>query len=253
MTLPFIPGHELAGEVVETGVGVTGWKPGDHVVAAIDITCGVCRFCRTGRGNLCRSLKRIGFERNGSHAQFAAVPADNLFLVDKSLPFPKAAVIPDAVSCMYHAVKNQGQVRAGDRVLILGIGGLGLQGVQIAKFFGAEVFCTSRQDEKLKIAKEFGADHAINTKTTIYTKKSRKKQKRLCVVVFATRHFHFVAQALSVCRHGGKVVMRYIDSDFTRISDFKLNEKEIIGSSFQPQIFGEAIALWKRKDRSALS
>jgi propanol-preferring alcohol dehydrogenase len=105
--------------------------------------------------------------------------------VSPALPFEKAALIPDSVSCMYHAIKTQGNVRAGEKVLILGIGGLGIQGVQIAKYFGAEVFCTSRQDEKLKIAEEFGADHKINTKTTdLYREISRLTNGEMCDVVF---------------------------------------------------------------------
>jgi len=233
VTLPHIPGHELAGVVYETGKKVQRLKKGDHVVAAIDISCGTCRFCRTGKTNLCRKLKRIGFEINGSHAEYTVVPEDNLFIVDKSLPFEKAALIPDAVSCMYHAIKSQGNVRAGDKVCIMGIGGLGIQGVQIAKYFGAEVFCTSRQDEKLEIAKGFGADHCINTKKKdLLEQISLLTNGDMCDVVFDNIGISSsIKLSLDIVRPGGKVVVvGYIDQEFTaNYQDIMLNEKEIIG------------------------
>lgn len=233
VNLPYIPGHEMAGEVVELGKGCTRFSLGDHVVAAIDITCGHCRFCRIGRANLCRELKRIGFEVNGSHAQYAAVPERILFKVSKDMPWEKAAVIPDAVSCMLHSIKGQGKVRAGDRVCFLGIGGLGLQGLQIAKHFGAEVICTSRQDKKLEIARKFGSDHCINTKTTDLFKTVKElSDGEMCDVVFDNIGISSsIEQSLSIVRPGGKViVVGYIDEKFTaNYQDIMINEKEIIG------------------------
>ena len=80
--LPRIVGHELAGDVVELGAGVTGWRAGDRVTAAIDVTCGRCRHCLAGDTQLCRNMKRIGFERDGGHADYVAVPAANLVALD---------------------------------------------------------------------------------------------------------------------------------------------------------------------------
>ena len=231
--LPHIPGHEIAGSVEILGPGCKRLKEGDRVVASIDITCGACRFCRTGHTNLCRKLSRIGFERNGAHAEYVIVPEDNLFPVDPAMPMEKAALIPDSVSCMYHAMKNQGKVRAGDRVCILGIGGLGIQGVQIARYFGAEVFCTSRQDEKLKIARDFGANHTINTKSEdLKSEISRLTDGDMCDVVFDNIGISSsIQQSLDIVRPGGKViVVGYIDPEFTAsYQDVMINEKEIIG------------------------
>ncbi len=233
VTLPYIPGHELAGEVFEIGEGVEGFSVGDHVVSSIDETCGVCRFCRTGRTNLCSKLRRVGFERDGSHAEYAVVPAELLFKIDKSIPPEVAAVIPDSVACMYHALAGQGKVKAGDRVCIMGIGGLGFQGIQIAKHFGAEVFATSRKDRKLQKAKEFGADHVINTKThSLKDEITRITECEMCDVVFDNIGIEASIQwALDICRPGGKVVIvGYIDNVFhANYQDVMLFEKEIIG------------------------
>lgn len=233
VSLNFTPGHEMAGEICELGEGVTGLEIGRHVVAAIDVTCGRCRFCLTGHTNLCRSLRRIGFEINGSHEEYAVVPENNIFPIDDSIPFEQAAVIPDAVVCMYHAIKNKGQVRAGDKVLILGTGGLGIQGIQIAKYFGAEVYATSRQDKKLEIAKQFGADEVINTaKCNLIEEIDRITNGEQCDVIFDNIGVKSsIEDSLKMLRPGGKViVVGYNDPEFeANYQEIVIKEKEIIG------------------------
>src|SRR5512139_494934 len=95
--LPRIVGHELAGDVAELGEGVTGWAPGARVIAAIDVTCGRCRDCLAGQTQRCRTMTRIGFERDGGHADYVAVPAANLVALDGPIPYEAAAILPDAV------------------------------------------------------------------------------------------------------------------------------------------------------------
>lgn len=231
--LNYTPGHEMAGIVWELGENVTGLEKGQHVVAAIDVICGKCRFCRTGQTHLCRSLKRLGFELNGSHEEYAVVPKDNLFPIDESIPFEQAAVIPDAVVCMYHAIKDKGQVTAGDRVLILGVGGLGLQGIQIAKHFGAEVYATSRQDKKLELAKEFGADVVINTsKCDLKEEITKITGGEQCDVIFDNIGIKSsIEDSLKMLRPGGKIIaVGYSDPAFeANYQEVVIKEKEIIG------------------------
>ncbi len=246
--IPFTPGHEMAGIIDKLGPGSTKFEVGTHVVCAIDISCGVCRFCMMGRPNLCRKLVRIGFERNGSHAQYAVVPEKIVFPVSEDMPWEKAAVIPDAVSCMLHAVKDQGNCKPGDRMCFLGIGGLGLQGVQIAKHFGAEVYCTSRQDKKLEIAKGFGADHCINTANeSLKDRITELTGGDMCDVVFDNIGIESSIQsALEIVRPGGRViVVGYIDSEFrANYQDMMMNEKEVVGvRASNPGNLREAIEL----------
>lgn len=231
--LPYVPGHEMAGEIYKLGENVTNVSVGDHVSVHLDVACGRCRFCRTGHSNLCRSLVRIGFELDGSHQEYAVVPADNVFKISDSIPFEEAAIIPDAIACTYHSIKAQGRVQAGDRVCILGVGGLGFHAIQIAKFFGAEVFATSRKDEKLEISKNFGADYCINTsKLDLVSEVKRITDGDMCDVVFDNIGIESSIQlGLDICRPGGKVIIvGYADETFTvNYQDIMKNEKEIIG------------------------
>ncbi len=230
--VPYTPGHEMVGEIYELGQGVD--RPlGQRVLGFIDITCGTCRLCTSGRANLCLSLKRLGFELDGSHAQFCRLPAKNAVPISPEIPVEKAAVIPDAVACMYHAIREKGGVRAGDRVLILGIGGLGIQGIQILKYFGAEVYVTSRQDRKLEIARSFGADLCINTSRQSLAEEIRKATGgEMCDVVLDNIGItDTIEQSLQVLRPAGRVVViGYADQEFTAVyQHIMLKEKEIVG------------------------
>src|SRR5512143_1645867 len=96
--LPRIVGHELAGDVVEVGEGVVDWRHGDRVTAAIDVTCGRCAHCLSGQTQRCRAMKRIGFERDGGHADYVAVPASNLVALPADIAYEAGAILPDAVA-----------------------------------------------------------------------------------------------------------------------------------------------------------
>jgi propanol-preferring alcohol dehydrogenase len=230
--LPRIVGHELAGDVAELGDGVTQWRTGDRVVAAIDVICGRCRHCLAGQTQLCTAMKRIGFERDGGHADYVAVPAANLVAVPEKISYEEAAILPDAVACMYHSLIHQGGVGIGQRVLILGVGGLGIHGVQIARNAGAEVLATSRQRQRLDLAEHYGAV-GVNTVTESLEDAVARFTDGEGVDVVAdnigTRAS--VLQGLSVLRPGGKfLVVAYLDETFEvpSIPLFK-TEQEIIG------------------------
>lgn len=230
--LPRIVGHELAGDVLELGDGATGWRPGDRVTAAIDVTCGRCRHCLAGDTHLCRTMKRIGFERDGGHADYVAVPAANLVAVPAEISYEAAAILPDAVACMYHSLIHQGGVGIGQRVLILGVGGLGIHGVQIVKSAGAEALATSRQPQRLELAERYGAI-GVNTATESLKAAVERFTDGEGVDVVAdnigTRAS--ILQGLSMLRPGGKLlVIAYIDETFEvpSIPLFK-TELQIIG------------------------
>ncbi len=231
--LPYTPGHEMAGVIAKVDEGVTRVKAGDHIVCAIDITCGTCRHCLSGRSNLCRNLVRVGFERDGSHQEYCVIPAANAFKVADHVPFDQLTSITDAVGCMYNAIKNRAKVRPGDRVLILGTGGLGMNAIQIAKIFGAEVYATSRQKEKLDISLSMGADAVINTKEEdLYAEIVRLTDGEMCDVVIDNIGIKSsINDALKLVCAGGRVIVSgyndpSFEADYQNIMKF---EKEILG------------------------
>jgi propanol-preferring alcohol dehydrogenase len=214
--LPRIAGHELAGDVVELGDGVTQWRQGDRVTAAIDVTCGRCRHCLTGETQLCRTMKRIGFERDGGHADYVAVPQANLVALHPEISYEAAAILPDAVACMYHSLIHQGRVGIGQRIVILGVGGLGIHGVQIAKSVGAEVLATSRQPQRVALAEMYGAVGINTSHESLEAAVARFTDgEGVDLVVDNIGNRASVRQGLAVLRPGGKfLVVAYLDETF---------------------------------------
>lgn len=232
---PYIPGHEMAGIVWKLGENVQdkGLRTGMHVICGIDITCGECALCRGGSENLCLKRVRIGFERDGSHGQYAVVPYANLHPISHEIPFDQACIIPDAVACMYRAIKHQGRVSPGDRVLFYGTGALGLQGVQIAKCLGAMVYASARTQAKLDHALAFGADRVINTREKDLVGEIMSiTGGQLCDVVFDLVGDTGTIDLLLRCvRPGGKVIaLAYAVDHFTvNCQELVIKEKEVLG------------------------
>ena len=230
--LPRIVGHELAGDIVEVGSRVAGWCPGDRVTSAIDVTCGRCRHCLSGETQRCRSMKRIGFERDGGHADYVVVPAANLVALPPGISYEAGAILPDAVACMYHSLIRQGGVGLGQRVLILGVGGLGIHGVQIAKSAGAQVLATSRRHQRLALAARYGAvalDAASGSLGAAVLELTEGEGADVVVDNIGTRES--VRQGLTMLRPGGKfLVVAYVDETFevASLPLFK-TEQQIIG------------------------
>lgn len=163
VTLPHTPGHEIAGEVAAVGSAVTNVKIGQRGIAYFYIGCKDCEMCRTGRENVCFSIKRLGFELAGGFAEFVKLPAYNFCPFDERMSVNEMAVLPDAIATPYHALKTMAEVKAGQTVLIMGVGGLGIHAVQIAKLMGARVIAVDRREAPLKLAPEYGADFVIDS------------------------------------------------------------------------------------------
>ncbi len=233
--LPYTPGHEMAGVVAELGENVRdrGLRVGQHVVCGIDILCGECDMCRMGRQNLCRRRVRIGFERDGSHEEYAVVPYENLFSIAENIPFEQAAIIPDAVACMYHAIRHQGQVGEGSRVLFFGTGALGLQGVQICRVLGCEIFAAARTPAKLEMAIQFGAQHVINTREQdLVSELDHMTGGLMCDAAFdLVGNSDSIDLMLRCIRPGGKVIaLAYAEDHFTiNCQELVIREKEVLG------------------------
>jgi alcohol dehydrogenase, propanol-preferring len=145
-SFPRIPGHEVAGEVVDAGAGVTHVTVGQRVACHFYLTCRTCRFCRSGRETLCTAFRGyVGQASDGGYAEYMAIPAAN--------------VTP------YHACCEEARVGPGDTVLVVGAGGgVGIHGVQMAKLCGGWVVAADVTDDKLQAAKDCGADALVDAR-----------------------------------------------------------------------------------------
>ncbi len=230
--LPLIPGHEFAGRVLATGRGVTDLVVGDRVAVCVDIACGRCDFCLRAETTRCANLRRMGFERPGGMGELVNVPAGNVEKLADRVAFEKAAIIADAVASMYRGLRTAGRVGAGTRVAIMGTGGLGMQGVKIAKMLGAEVACTDLVDAKLERARSLGADVTINPARQDWVAAVRKTLGPLDVVVDTIGKGASLVEAVSALRNGGRAVaLGYVEPRLEIPSyEITIKEKRVIGS-----------------------
>ncbi|MBI2832577.1 MAG: alcohol dehydrogenase catalytic domain-containing protein [Chloroflexi bacterium] len=162
--IPVVPGHEIAGEVLKVGEGVTNIAPGDQVVVYTYVTCGRCRECQEGWDNLCANLGGIlGSTLNGGDAEIVKAPAANLIPITPQISFEQAAILADAIATPYHALRRRAKVEAGQTIVIVGVGGLGLHAVQIASALGLHVLAVDVEQSHLDMAVKLGAEFAINS------------------------------------------------------------------------------------------
>jgi D-arabinose 1-dehydrogenase-like Zn-dependent alcohol dehydrogenase len=148
--------------VAQVGEGVKGFSEGDRVLLPAVLTCGTCDFCREGQENICQNMVMFGNHIDGGYAEFVRAPAKDTFPLPGEIPLEEGAIIADAISTPYHAVKNRGRVRPGDKVVVIGCGGVGINTVQIAAATGATVLAVDIKDDKLEKARELGATEVIN-------------------------------------------------------------------------------------------
>lgn len=162
--IPITLGHEISGEIAEIGSEIKKFKKGDRVVVSCMIPCGKCYYCLTGRESVCaRGEVTIGMQLDGGFAEYVKAPEGNVFKIPIGIPYEEAAIMTDALATPYHAIKQLG-IKPGDWLAIYGIGGLGMCAVQVAKLNGANIIAVDVFDDKLEMAKGFGADSVINAK-----------------------------------------------------------------------------------------
>jgi propanol-preferring alcohol dehydrogenase len=163
---PRIPGHEVAGEVVEVGARVDNVKKGDRVACHFYLTCKACQFCRSGRETLCRNFGGyLGMAADGGYAEYMAAPALNLCRIPEGVSDLEAAIATDAIATPFHACKEEAKIGPGDQVLIVGAGGgVGIHAVQMARLCGGWVLGADLTDDKLEMIRSAGADEIIDAR-----------------------------------------------------------------------------------------
>ncbi|GMP77796.1 hypothetical protein CsSME_00033949 [Camellia sinensis var. sinensis] len=199
---PCVVGHEITGEVVEHGPLtdtkiIERFPVGAHVIGAFIMPCGSCFFCNKGQDDLCEDFFAYNrakgtlydgetrlFLRNsgkpvymysmGGLADFCVVPAHGLCILPDTLPYTESAILGCAVFTAYGAMAHAAEVRPGDTVAVIGIGGVGSSCLQIARAFGAsEIIAVDVQDDKLQKAKMLGATHTVNAQNEDAVEKIR--------------------------------------------------------------------------------
>ncbi len=170
---PLILGHEIVGRVVEWGAAVQSVKVGDRVgVPWVQWTCGQCEFCREGNENLCVRQRITGVMVDGGYAEYAKAPVSHVVRIPDTLSSEQAAPLLCAGVTVHRALK-QARIRAGQRLAVFGIGGLGHIAVQIGRAAGVEVTAIDISDEKLEFAKSLGASRTLNAATSNVVKELR--------------------------------------------------------------------------------
>jgi len=204
---PLIPGHEFAGEVVETFNISGSLKVGDKVVVNPLFYCGKCVACKGGFTNACPKLGLIGVDIDGAFAEYVKASEDKVYKIPSDFPFEKAALVePAAVA--YHAVKIA-ELKVGDVVVILGAGPIGLLVAMIAKIAGAsEVVLAEVLDYRLEFAREQGF-YVIDASQTDTVREIQKITKgRGADLVFDTAGVSKTAgQLVSLVRPKGKITV----------------------------------------------
>ena len=163
IVFPHVPGHELAGVIVETGPQVRHWQAGDRVTVPFVCGCGRCAWCRSGQAQVCPEQQQPGFTHWGSFAEYVALHAAdlNLVAIPEQIDFATAASLGCRFATAYRALAGRARVREGEWVSVLGAGGVGLSTVLIARAVGARVIAVDRNPEALAVARDFGAEHTL--------------------------------------------------------------------------------------------
>ena len=163
IALPHVPGHELAGVVAEVGAGVENWAVGDRVTVPFVCGCGRCEWCLRGEAQVCPDQQQPGFTHWGSFAEYVVLHAadTNLVALPESVSFEAAAGLGCRFATAYRALVGRARVAPGERVAVVGAGGVGLSAVMIATALGARVVAVDRNPAALDVARSLGADHVV--------------------------------------------------------------------------------------------
>jgi threonine 3-dehydrogenase len=210
---PLLYGHEFAGHVVEIGSNVNHVKVGDYVSGECHIACGHCLQCRTGYAHVCKNTKIFGVDVPGIFAEYACIPAANVWHNDPEAP-PELCSIQDPFGNAVHSVFSA-DVVAKD-VVVLGVGPIGAMCVSICKNIGAaNVFAVGRKNEyRIELAKKVGADYAYSAaddvKKDIFDKTDGKGAD---IVLEMSGNSKAVGQGLDLLRTGGQLILLGVYAD----------------------------------------
>ncbi|MEM2686479.1 MAG: zinc-dependent alcohol dehydrogenase family protein [Candidatus Bathyarchaeia archaeon] len=246
--LPLIPGHEFSGVVVDVGENVDTISIGDVVAVDPNITCGLCRYCRSGRRNLCSKVESIGVTRDGGFAEYVVAPVSQLYKIPSGLSLDEAA-FTEPVACCLHGISRL-SIKPGEDVLIVGAGPIGLIHLQLARRAGAgRVIVVEVNDIRLKLAEKLGADLTVNPSEEDVTEAVNGflRGKAVEAAIDAAGGSKPLALALKCLEPGGRLLVFGVASedDMWSIKPYEIYKREltIIGSFINPYEMEAALNL----------
>lgn len=229
---PCVLGHEISGTVAEVGPGVEGLRPGQPVVCAFIMPCGTCFYCVRGEEDLCERFfaynrlrgtlydgqtrlfrpdgSPIWMYSMGGLAEYAVVPATDVFPVSEGVPLEAAAILGCAVFTAFGAIRNAAELKPGESVAVFAAGGVGSALVELARVFGAyPVVAVDVRPEKLEAARQLGATHVVNA-TEVRPQDAVRDitgGRGVDVAFEALGRPETFVQAVEAVRDGGRAVM----------------------------------------------
>lgn len=209
-TVPAILGHEVAGEVIAIGPGVTAWKIGDRAATLQRLSCGGCDTCRSGRASLCKTDNRFfGEELAGGYATKMVAPVAGIGRVPDGMAWAVAATVCCTAGTAVHVVRTRGRVQRGETVLVTGAsGGVGLQTVQLARLDGARVIAVTSSRRKVEALYNAGAHEVVVSPKLDFARDVREHTNGqgvdVAIEIVGSATF---AQTLRAMAPGGRVVV----------------------------------------------
>jgi 2-desacetyl-2-hydroxyethyl bacteriochlorophyllide A dehydrogenase len=245
---PVILGHELSGEVVQVGAGVTSVGAGDHVVVDPNMSCGTCQNCRLGRRNMCSNMREFGITRDGAFAERVVAPERFVYKIDPRLSW-KAGALVEPLSCVVHGF-NKSRVRPDETAVVYGAGPMGLLWVSMLKRAGVrKIIAVDLAEKRRMVAEKLGADVTIDPATEEPVARVELETDGLGadVAVEMIGRAETVENAVRSVGSGGRVVIMGVarKDAMARVGpfDLMLKEVEIFGSNANSAGFIPAIRL----------
>ncbi len=240
-----ILGHEYVGRVLETGSAVTTVQPGDRVVVAPNLYCGICAPCASGRPNQCEHFTTLGIYLDGGFAKYNVAPERALFKVAPTLP-PQEAVYVELLSCIVGGTEKV-RLQPGETVAILGAGPVGLMFELVFKAAGAgKIIMTDIAPYRLDYARKLGADVVVNVKNEDPVAVTREATGGRGVDVVVDAVGSLLPQAIEQAAVGGKIVLFGMNQQaYPQVHQFDITRKEltVMGTYIGINTFPKAIRM----------
>jgi len=235
LALPHVPGHEISGRVVELNGG-SGPAPGTRVVVFHNWGCQQCAACRSGLDNICRTPRAwVGFTHDGGFQDYLTVPAEYLLTVPDQISPVDACPLTCAIGTAYRAVAVRGRARPGERVVVLGLGGVGIHAAQIAQLSGADTLGIDLDQAKIDAARSLGVRRAGLVADLARLVREQTSGAGADLVVETTGVPDLVGAALRASRAGSRIVTvgyRVGEQVAVPSDAFTLWEHELLGSRY---------------------